>query len=126
MKKVPFIVLLSIETFFAMISMGLLLSDMQELSYLVAAALFTVVLTPFFLKLRKTEDEAKLFFKTLLTEKEAQLIAQRLLVAQLLEENKVYSEIVAETGASSATVSRVKRAVAADRDYFDILFKNIK
>lgn len=74
----------------------------------------------------KTEDEAKLFFKTLLTEKEAQLIAQRLLVAQLLEENKVYSEIVAETGASSATVSRVKRAVAADRDYFDILFKNIK
>lgn len=74
----------------------------------------------------KTEDEAKLFFKTLLTEKETQLIAQRLLVAQMLEENKVYSEIVSETGASSATVSRVKRAVAADREYFDILFANIK
>ena len=74
----------------------------------------------------KTEDEAKLFFKTLLTEKETQLIAQRLLVAQMLEENKVYSEIVSETGASSATVSRVKRAVAADREDFDILFANIK
>ena len=59
MKKVPFIVLLSIETFFAMISMGLLWSDMQELSYLAAAALFSVVLLPFFLRLRKATDEAK-------------------------------------------------------------------
>lgn len=62
--------------------------------------------------------EAESFFKALCTEKEIQLIAQRLYVAKLLSENRVYSEIVEETGASSATVSRVKRAMAADREYF--------
>ena len=67
----------------------------------------------------KTEEEAQFFFKTLLTEKETQLIAQRLYVSKLLSENKVYSEIVEDTGASSATVSRVKRAMIADREYFD-------
>lgn len=74
----------------------------------------------------KTEEEARFFFKTLLTEKETQLIAQRLYVSKLLSENKVYSEIVAETGASSATVSRVKRAMAADKEYFEILLDGIK
>ncbi|MBQ5777461.1 MAG: TrpR-like protein, YerC/YecD [Oscillospiraceae bacterium] len=63
-------------------------------------------------------EEARLFFKFLCTEKETQLIAQRLYVAKLLSENKVYSEIVAQTGASSATVSRVKRAMETDREYF--------
>ena len=63
-------------------------------------------------------EEAKFFFKFLCTEKETQLIAQRLYVAKLLSENKVYSEIVEKTGASSATVSRVKRAMETDRDYF--------
>lgn len=62
--------------------------------------------------------EAESFFKALCTEKEVQLIAQRLYVAKLLNENRVYSDIVEQTGASSATVSRVKRAMAADREYF--------
>jgi TrpR-related protein YerC/YecD len=66
-------------------------------------------------------EEAKLFFKFLCTEKETQLIAQRLYVAKLLSENKVYSEIVEQTGASSATVSRVKRAMETDREYFEKL-----
>lgn len=66
-------------------------------------------------------EEAESFFKALCTEKEIQLIAQRLYVAKLLSENRVYSDIVEETGASSATVSRVKRAMATDRDYFEKL-----
>lgn len=74
----------------------------------------------------RSEEEALLFFKTLLTEKETQLIAQRLYVSKLLSENKVYSEIVEETGASSATVSRVKRAMSLDKDYFDRLLESIK
>ena len=65
--------------------------------------------------------EAESVFKALCTEKEVQLIAQRLYVAKLLSENRVYSEIVEETGASSATVSRVKRAMATDREYFEKL-----
>lgn len=66
----------------------------------------------------ETEEEAKSFFKFLCTEKETKLIAQRLYVAKLLSENRVYSDIVEETGASSATVSRVKRAMETDREYF--------
>ncbi len=73
----------------------------------------------------ESDLEAQFFFKTLLTEKETQLIAQRLYVAKLISENKVYSYIVEETGASSATVSRVKRAMAADKDYFDRLLSSI-
>lgn len=66
-------------------------------------------------------DDAQRFFKIFCTDKETQLIAQRLYVAKLLSENKVYSEIVEKTGASSATVSRVKRAMEIDREYFDKL-----
>lgn len=73
-----------------------------------------------------TEEEAQFFFKTLLTEKETQLIAQRLYVSKMLSENKVYSEIVNETGASSATVSRVKRAMSLDKEYFKRLLDSVK
>ena len=59
MTKKTFIILLTIEVFLAMIAMGLMLSDLGAYCYLVAAVLFTVVLTPFFIKLKKTEDEAK-------------------------------------------------------------------
>ncbi len=77
----------------------------EEYFYVAAAAL-------------ETKEEAQEFFKALCTKKETQLIAQRLYVAKLLSENKVYIDIVKETGASSATVSRVKRAMETDRDYF--------
>lgn len=66
-------------------------------------------------------EDAQTFFKIFCTDKETQLIAQRLYVAKLLSENKVYTEIVEKTGASSATVSRVKRAMEIDREYFDKL-----
>lgn len=66
-------------------------------------------------------NEAESFFKIFCTDKETQLIAQRLYVAKLLSENKVYTEIVEKTGASSATVSRVKRAMESDRAFFDKL-----
>ena len=73
----------------------------------------------------ESAGEAEYFFKVLCTEKETQLIAQRLYVAKLLSENRVYSDIVKETGASSATVSRVKRAMATDRKYFTKLLSKL-
>ena len=73
----------------------------------------------------ETVEDAQFFFKTLFTEKETQLIAQRLYVSKLLSENKVYSEIVEETGASSATVSRVKRAMSLDKEYFERLLESV-
>ena len=72
-----------------------------------------------------SKSEAQKFFKALCTEKEIQLMAQRLYVAKLLSENRVYTDIVEETGASSATVSRVKRAMETDRDYFNKLLTKL-
>lgn len=69
----------------------------------------------------ENSEQVKSFFKIFCTDKETQLIAQRLYVAKLLSENKVYTEIVEKTGASSATVSRVKRAMEIDREFFDKL-----
>lgn len=59
MKKDTFIVLMVIEGFFALIAMGLLFSDMGAIIYLYAAVVFSVVLSPFAICLKKETDEAK-------------------------------------------------------------------
>lgn len=57
-------------------------------------------------------DECDAFFQDMCTSKELLSIAQRFTVAKMLRERRVYSEIVKETGASTATVSRVKRMMS--------------
>ena len=57
----------------------------------------------------KNEAECRAFLEDVMTGKEIQDCGQRLLVAQLLRENMVYSRIAQATGASSATISRVNR-----------------
>lgn len=57
-------------------------------------------------------EECDAFFKDMCTSKELLSIAQRFTVAKMLRERRVYSEIVKETGASTATVSRVKRMMS--------------
>lgn len=57
-------------------------------------------------------DECDDFFRDVCTLKELLSIAQRYTVAKMLKERRVYSEIVKETGASTATVSRVKRMMS--------------
>ena len=59
MKKKPFIILLIIEILVDLIAMAMLMSDLQAFSYLVGAGILAVLMTPFFLALKKTEDEAK-------------------------------------------------------------------
>lgn len=59
----------------------------------------------------KNMDECADFFSDMCTTKEVLSIAQRYTVAKMLKERRVYSEIVKETGASTATVSRVKRVL---------------
>lgn len=49
------------------------------------------------------------FFDDLCTAKELEALEQRYEVATMLRQNKVYIEIMKEAGASSATISRVKR-----------------
>lgn len=56
-------------------------------------------------------DECKEFLKELCGEKTFDLINERFSVAKMLYQRHVYNYIVAKTGASSATVSRIKREI---------------
>ena len=59
----------------------------------------------------ETEEECYAFFQDLCTIAELRSMEQRYEVATLLSEGMVYSDILERTGASSATISRVTRAL---------------
>lgn len=62
------------------------------------------------LKLKSVED-CRRFFEDVCTIKELQDITQRLEVARLLKEGYNYQSISKETGASTATISRVNKCL---------------
>jgi len=55
----------------------------------------------------KTADEAKRFFRDLLTIEEITEMSKRWQAARLLNQGKPYREIAAKTGLSTTTVTRV-------------------
>lgn len=59
----------------------------------------------------KDKKEARDFFSDLCTVTEINAMSQRFVVAKMLHENKTYQDISGETGASTATISRVSRAL---------------
>ena len=59
----------------------------------------------------KTVEECYAFFDDLCTVPEIKAMSQRLIVAKMLHEGEIYSDIVEQTGASTATISRVNRAL---------------
>ncbi len=63
-----------------------------------------------FLKL-KTKQECKAFLEDLCTYKEVEQMALRAYAAKLFLTGKTYAEIIEETEVSSATLSRVSRAI---------------
>lgn len=71
-------------------------------------------------------DECYSFFEDLCTVPELKAMAQRIQVAKMLSENRVYSDIVNETGASTATISRVNRSLNYGSDGYSIVFKRVK
>ncbi len=60
----------------------------------------------------KSEEECQHLFEDLCTPKEIKSIAQRFAVAKMLSEGRIYNDIVEETGASTATISRVNRTMS--------------
>ncbi len=70
----------------------------------------------------KNEEECYSFFDDLCTISELKALSQRLQVAKMLSEGKVYSDIVAQTGASTATISRVNRSLTYGADGYAIVF----
>ena len=74
----------------------------------------------------ETMDECKAFFSDLCTIPELKSITQRLVVAKMLSDNYVYSQIVKETGASTATISRVNRSLTFGCNGYEKIFERIK
>ena len=73
----------------------------------------------------KNRDECYSFFEDLCTVLELKSLSQRYQVAKMLSEHHVYSDIVSETGASTATISRVNRSINYGNGGYDIVFNRL-
>lgn len=69
----------------------------------------------------KDKDDCYKFFEDVCTVRELHSIAQRLEVAKLLKIRKTYNEIEKETGASTATISRVNRSLHYGADGYELV-----
>ncbi|WP_040197705.1 YerC/YecD family TrpR-related protein [Candidatus Soleaferrea massiliensis] len=74
----------------------------------------------------RTIEECYNFFEDLCTVQELKALSQRLQVAKMLSEHNVYSDIVGQTGASTATISRVNRSLAYGCDGYAVVFDRLK
>ncbi len=74
----------------------------------------------------KTPEECRAFFLDLCSAAELRAMAQRLEVAQLLDEGLIYNHILERTGASSATISRVNRALQYGADGYKTILPRLK
>ena len=71
-------------------------------------------------------DECMRFFDDLCTVTELMAMEQRYQVASCLDKGMIYNDILAETGASSATISRVNRSLQYGRGGYAIVFDRMK
>ena len=74
----------------------------------------------------ETPEECYDFFGDLCTVLELKSLSQRYQVAKMLTEHHVYSDIVSETVASTATISRVNRSINYGNDGYSIVFNRLK
>ncbi|KAA0567030.1 hypothetical protein F0342_03045 [Bacillus sp. CH30_1T] len=70
-------------------------------------------------------EECYRFFDDLCTINEIQSLAQRLEVARMLQGGKTYHKIETETGASTATISRVKRCLNYGNDAYELVLDRV-
>lgn len=93
---------------------------MDKLRSLATDALFEAILS------LETVDECYKFFEDACTIKEILDISQRYEVARLLSEKKNYQEISKETGASTATISRVAKCLSYGSDGYALVLERLK
>ena len=74
----------------------------------------------------ETPEECYAFFHDLCTQTELRAIEQRFDVARMLNDGMIYNDILAKTGASSATVSRVNRSLLNGKDAYTMIFDRLK
>ena len=73
----------------------------------------------------QTREECYRFFDDLLTMNEFVSMAQRVAVARMLYNDEKYTDIAYKTGASSATISRVKRCVRYGADGYTLVLRRL-
>ena len=74
----------------------------------------------------ETVDECVRFFDDLCTVTELRAMEQRYQVAYLLHKGLIYNDILEQTGASSATISRVNRSLQYGADGYALVFKRLE
>ncbi len=92
----------------------------EKLRTKVVDQLFDAVLT------LQNREECYQFFDDLCTMNELMSLSQRFAVAAMLKEKKTYIEIAGETGASTATISRVNRSLSYGNDSYDMVLQRMK
>ena len=73
----------------------------------------------------KNVDEVMKFFDDLCTVTEIMAMEQRFQVAVCLSKGMIYNDILSETGASSATISRVNRSLQYGSGGYDLAFARL-
>ena len=73
----------------------------------------------------KDPQECYDFFQDLCTVSELRSMEQRFEVASLLNDGMIYSDILAETSASSATISRVNRCLTGGTGGYERAFAKV-
>jgi TrpR-related protein YerC/YecD len=71
-------------------------------------------------------DECYSFFEDVCTIAEIKAMAQRLEVAKMLKNKRTYQEIGEETGASTATISRVNRCLNYGADGYRLILERLE
>ena len=74
----------------------------------------------------KTPEECEMFFDDISTIKELLDMGARLEVARMLDEGKVFNDISKETGASSATISRVNKCLGYGPGGYRLVLDRLK
>jgi len=74
----------------------------------------------------QTLEECMNFFDDLCTVSELMAMEQRYQVAVCLNNGMIYNDILAETGASSATISRVNRSLQYGKGGYAVVFDRMK
>ena len=74
----------------------------------------------------QTEEECYKFFVDLCTVSELKAMEQRYEVAKLLNQGMIYNDILEQTGASSATISRVNRSLNYGTETYRTIFQRLQ
>ena len=73
----------------------------------------------------ENKEECYRFFEDICTIKELKAISQRLEVVKLLVSDQTYHAIEKQTGASTATISRINRAINYGADGYNLVLKRL-